>query len=83
MSAREIDMGTMRQACAQLEHARRSGDIGGNAYNAASSTILTQANRPLPSHSMRGIYVLPNGCNSMNEMRTVDSWVYHLTHKAP
>jgi hypothetical protein len=83
MSAREIDMGTMRQACVQLEHARRSGDIGGNAYNAASSTILAQANRPLPSHSMRGIYVLPNGGNCGNELRTIDSWVYHLTRPTP
>jgi hypothetical protein len=77
-----IDMDTMRQACALLDQTRKNGDIGGNAYNSAASTILTQASRPLP-RSMRGIYVLPNGCNSMNEMRTVDSWVYHLTHKAP
>ena len=83
MSAREIDMGTMRQACMQLEHARRSGDIGSNAYNAASSTILAQANRPLPSHSMRGVWVLPCGSHSVSERRVIDSWVYHLTRPTP
>ena len=78
----EMSMDTMRQACVLLDQTRRSGDIGSNAYNSASSTILTQANRPLP-RSMRGVWVLPCGSHSVSERRVIDSWVYHLTRPTP